>query len=261
MLRLTLLITFIVSILTACTSTTNSPTDTNNTAISSSLVFEQKNVSRQEGKCTGDEPCIKASIVYPQAIGNSDAIKKINAAIEKSAASFLSMGETLPINVTKGIADFFTSYNDFKKDMPDAPQAWEVDTKGEVVYQTPQKVGVMINGYAYMGGAHPNSYLTYLNFDAQTGNQLKFADIISDTIAFKQLVEKKFREINKLAPNASLEEAGFMFPDNKFILPANIGLSNDSLLLYYNPYEIASYAQGPTQMNIAYTELGNIVKK
>ncbi len=262
MLRTTLLTAVVVCIITSCNNTNkNNNTATNTSAqTTTELVFEQKTITRQEGRCTGDAACVKTNIVYPQATGNNEAAKNINTLIEKTVASFLTVGETSPTNIQTGLDEFFKSYNEFAKSTPET-LFWSLTADGKVIAQTPQNVTVQIYGYSFTGGAHPISMLSYLNFDAKTGNQLKLTDFVADTTTLKQLAEKKFREQNQLAPNASLEEAGFMFPDNKFILPANIALAKDSLLLYYNPYEIASYAQGPTKMAIAYTELGNVIKK
>lgn len=261
MLRTTLLTAVVVCIIISCNNTNkNTQTAEPSAQTTTELAFEQKTITRQEGRCTDDAACVKATIVYPQATGNTEVAKNINTLIEKTVASFLTVGETSPTNIQIGLDEFFKSYNEFAKSTPET-LFWSVTTNGKVLAQTPQNVAVQIDGYSFTGGSHPISMLSYLNFDAKTGNQLKLTDFVTDSTALKQLAEKKFREQNQLAPNASLEEAGFMFPNNKFILPANIALAKDSLLLYYNPYEIASYAQGPTQMAIAYTELGNIIKK
>lgn len=45
-----------------------------------------------------------------------------------------------------------------------------------------------------------------------------------------------------------------MFPGNRFDLPDNIGYSTKGLILHYNPYEVASYAEGPVVVTIPYSK-------
>ena len=51
-----------------------------------------------------------------------------------------------------------------------------------------------------------------------------------------------------------------MFEENQFTLPENIGLSADAIVLHYNPYEVASYADGslileiPLEKGLAFLE-------
>ena len=45
-----------------------------------------------------------------------------------------------------------------------------------------------------------------------------------------------------------------------FHLPDNIGYSEEGLILLYNVYEIASYAQGYTEFRIPFSELNTYLK-
>lgn len=46
-----------------------------------------------------------------------------------------------------------------------------------------------------------------------------------------------------------------MLEDDKFILPANIFVTKDGLLLFYNVYEIAPYSDGTKELLLTYDEL------
>jgi hypothetical protein len=50
-----------------------------------------------------------------------------------------------------------------------------------------------------------------------------------------------------------------MFEGGKFALPENMGLTRDGVLLFYNSYEVAAYAEGETKFVIPYGKLGNDV--
>ena len=45
-----------------------------------------------------------------------------------------------------------------------------------------------------------------------------------------------------------------MFETESFYLPDNIGYTENGLILFYEPYEIASFADGPIILTIPYTD-------
>lgn len=156
---------------------------------------------------------------------------------------------------------FEKNYNDFKKDFPDAPGCWEVELHGDTVMATPKMLFYQLDHYSFTGGAHPNSFTSYHAFDGKTGEEREMKTFVSDSVALLKIVEKKFREIEKLAPGANLEEAGYFLANHQFFIPANYVFTPKGVLFYYNPYEIAAYARGPIEFTIPYSELEGIVKK
>lgn len=76
-----------------------------------------------------------------------------------------------------------------------------------------------------------------------------------DMDALKQLAEKAFRQYHKLSVDANLDDAGFFFENGVFSLPANMALTENGLMLLYNPYEVAAYALGETRLFIPYAEI------
>jgi hypothetical protein len=101
----------------------------------------------------------------------------------------------------------------------------------------------------YMGGAHPNSYTYLKTYRLQDGKELDLNAILSEGELLKR-AEAAFREKHELSADADLNEAGFMFENNTFSLPENMALVKGGILLHYNPYEVASYAQGETEIVI-----------
>jgi hypothetical protein len=46
-----------------------------------------------------------------------------------------------------------------------------------------------------------------------------------------------------------------MFEDDTFQLPQNLFYTDKGLLLFYNPYEVASYADGTKELLLPYNEV------
>jgi hypothetical protein len=156
---------------------------------------------------------------------------------------------------------FQKNYNDFKKDFPEAPGCWEVGLKGDTVMVTPKILFYQLDHYSFTGGAHPNTFRSFHAFSASDGSERQVKEFVADSIALVKLVEKHFRQTEKLAPETDLDKAGYFLLNHQFALPVSYVFTPKGVLFYYNPYEIAPYARGAIVFTISYEELGDIIKK
>ncbi|TLV01261.1 DUF3298 and DUF4163 domain-containing protein [Dyadobacter luticola] len=211
---------------------------------------------------------ISVQLWQPSAGGNaasaiSDNIVAKSIKIVNSFADSASIAANPAAKTSlKGAYQVFEkNYLDFKKSAPDAPGCWQVELKGDTVMVTNKVLFYQIDNYAFTGGAHPNSFLSYHAFDTTTGDETPMSKFVSDSTALLKLVEKKFREIEKLTPGANLEDAGYFLLNHQFFLPANYVFTREGILFNYNPYEIAAYVRGHINFVIPYSELKGIVKQ
>ena len=105
----------------------------------------------------------------------------------------------------------------------------------------------------YTGGAHGNYASTMTVLDIQNKKQLKLNDVIKiDSKNLQKLLEKNLRLLYNIKPNKGLTSVLF---DN-FIIPNNNFYFNQfGLAFLYNPYEVASYAQGQIVVFIPFAQL------
>ena len=96
-------------------------------------------------------------------------------------------------------------------------------------------------------------------FDKESKKELALADLISDTIQFKILLEQEFREQKGIGENLILADEGFYINDGDFLLNNNIGLTDYSVIVHFNPYEIAPYSLGATTLELNKKELGQLL--
>ncbi|WP_299393172.1 DUF3298 and DUF4163 domain-containing protein [uncultured Gelidibacter sp.] len=199
-------------------------------------------------------------INYPKAIGTKAVAEKINQKIEHVIANEMNMAETTEnnISVKEAVSMFDNEYKSFKKDFQDSSQKWEVKVDGSVMYESAEVVCISLKSYIDTGGAHGNSRLTYLNFNPETGALLDQDDIINNASDFKTLAEKAFKAQTK--PEDDTETIEDFFYGEDFQLPANMGFTKDGLVLLYNNYEIASYAQGVTKVVLPYEDVKGLLK-
>ena len=64
-----------------------------------------------------------------------------------------------------------------------------------------------------------------------------------------------FRQKEGIPKDKSINHTGFMFEQDSFYLPENMGFTKEGLKLLYNPYEVASYADGPIEFTLTHAEI------
>lgn len=208
--------------------------------------------------------CARISVTYPVLESNVNrAVKqRVNEAVLQAVSGSLGiLGPEMHQSASlEGMSrQFFKTYAEYTVES-EFPTIWELETTSEVLFVSSRAISISMENYGYTGGAHPNSNMVLLNFDLSTGKPLELSALISDMQAMKRLAERAFRESRDLSPDADLNEAGF-FGDNGFQLPANFGITPEGLYFYYNSYEIAAYAAGPTDFVLAWKDLGDLVRK
>jgi len=200
------------------------------------------------------------SFNYPKAKGTTSVADRINASIETYIANQTNMANDSlkKASIHDAIKQFNYEFETFKSDFPETPQQWEAFVDGEVTYRSPELICVSINSYLDTGGAHGNTVVRFLNFDAQTGKLLEKKDLINDMEAFSKIVEEKFQA--QIKPQDQDETTEDFFFGMDFQIPESIGFNDEGVVILYNTYEIASYAQGITEYLIPYAEVSGLLK-
>lgn len=230
--------------------------------------FEIKNFQEKLGECDKAEgDCAQVDMVYPTV---EEGVPMVRQAINDSIFSFLIQslvfegfeGPLSEASLSQAAKSFLNEWQVANKDEPenDSNTGWEVSVTGEVGLHTPKVVSITMGSYSYAGGAHPNSYVSVLNFDLKTGKTLTWEDFITDQQSFEKMVEKEFRKARELPNNANLNEEGYFWGE-QFKLPTNFELQQEGIYFWYNPFEVAAYALGPTDFTITYADLGKLVNK
>ncbi|MBO0358800.1 DUF3298 and DUF4163 domain-containing protein [Hymenobacter sp. BT186] len=113
--------------------------------------------------------------------------------------------------------------------------------------------------YSYSGGAHGNYGTSAATFNARTGQELRFKDILrSDAQAqLSALLEQAVRRTLKQPANVPLDQ--FLFV-KKMPVTYNVYLTSGGAVFIYTPYEIASYAQGEIRLFVPREQLRPLLK-
>lgn len=116
------------------------------------------------------------------------------------------------------------------------------------------------NQYSYTGGAHGNYYTQYSCYDVKERELLVIKDIF-DVVELNKLGQEYFLMQRGLQKNVNLEDSGYWFDGNSFYLPNNFKIENNSFVFVFNPYEIASYAEGIIEIRIPFNKIRNTIKE
>ena len=131
-------------------------------------------------------------------------------------------------SVRQAAESFLGGFNEFVEDAanPSYHIAWFRELHSYVVLNNTRILSIATQIDDFSGGAHGNHVMILSNFDILNNKNLS---------------------------------GKYFFEDGKYALAENFALEKDSLLFYYNPYEIKSYVEGSTALRIPYQEIEHLL--
>lgn len=206
------------------------------------------------GNECSDCPVIQVSI--PTALGKTKIDNSVNTALREEVIAILNFDEeTAASTIENAISSFSAAYYDLKEKYTDESTTWEAKIEGNLTYEDENILTIKLDSYLFTGGAHGYSTSRFLNFDKKKGQELERSELFKDMDAFQDFAEEKFRLREQIPETDPINSTGFMFEGDSFYLPQNIGYTQNGLQLFYEQYEVASYADGPITLTFPYIEI------
>jgi len=124
-----------------------------------------------------------------------------------------------------------------------------------------------IERYVYMGGAHGLETRNFYNFDLKTGKIITEKDLFKANFDAElaklikaRIVEesKESNEDKNAEPIADLEETDFWTDSIKS--NGNFYITDEGINYVFNPYEIAPYYMGQTEVTLPFSRLKSLLK-
>jgi hypothetical protein len=229
------------------------------------LQFDMKQLASSFGTSdTADNPSVAIRFSFPElrpmvASPLRDSLQKY---IGEMMFSSMTNGAG-PVPFDTIAAGIFGEYRMLQEEFSDYSLPWSLEREMRVVADTVEVVSLRFREYSFLGGAHGMEIMQLASFDAVSGKRLWPADLFtpgSDS-ALSAIVEHAFREVREVHEGESLQDAGFWMEDGKFVVGTNVAVGNGDMIFHYNPYEIAPYALGPTEVRIPFAYLSSILSK
>jgi hypothetical protein len=176
----------------------------------------------------------------------------------------LKMNRELLEFVTSGVTEFKSHFKTYETPMGPAGSYYESDYG--VTLATNDLVSVAFGVSTFgEGAAHPMHYTVVFNYDLRAGRQLKLADlfkpdsdylkIISD-YAIKDLTEQISAETSGGDPDTDWIREGAGPKEENY---RSWNLSDKGLEINFDPYQVASYADGPHEVVIPLSALQDVL--
>lgn len=235
---------------------------------SNTISYETKKFDIADNRYQTD-PALQSHFTLEYPLINDDvtepALQNINAYI----AGFILDSER-PVkefpNIKKQADKLFHEYDEAYAEFP-RTSTWIVDKQVKVASKLGPLVCLSFSESSYKGGAHPNSNTFYKIFDLSDGRLVNINEII-DSTQMNALNKIRF-EVLKKQKNEILKEEdwlSYMFqesfePNGSFYINNNMKVTKDTIEFYYNSYEIAAYAFGPTELKIPVNQIKPLLLK
>lgn len=225
----------------------NDKKETQKETTHTAVEFQEISVDSTEIIDCTDQSCPEIEVDYLVFEGEDDFAQTVNAENEKYLINLLHINEDKPKSNTakKAIEGFVAEYFEVKESFPESNFSYELKVNQAVENEKGKNIVLKTDFYIFTGGAHGYGGTHFMNFDRETGKLLTHEDLIADIPAFTDFVEEAFRRQYEIPAEADINSKGFLFEDGKFILPENIAVKENDVILIYNPYEAASYSEGP----------------
>lgn len=193
---------------------------------------------------------------YPSLPNSSDTFSAINRIIQK-----LITGDTVV-----SLNAFFNKESAALKEELDTlltqeTYPLEISYFGSVSvqYANDEFISFVMDEYGMSGGAHGNSSSKYYLYNKKTWMPIMdWRNLVSDTAEFLEIAENVFRKLKDIPENEATNENWFW--GESFYLPNNFGIQENGMVFFYNTYDIASYADGPTELLLTWNNIEKIIK-
>ena len=224
-------------------------------------------------------PACKITIDYSY-LAESDAADSIAQRINRTIQAHVLGKEYIRMNPEVAVDSFKNTYiNNYRKDVNEFYQedikngtpkdelpTWYNYEYGLTTHFSEGKEGSLnfiAETFEYTGGAHPNSWNKWMNFEKNTGKLLALKDVfmagsekpMSDMLLEELITEMATRlEDSSITSLEGLQNAGILNSTNMYV-PDNFLLEKEKVSFLYNKYDIAPYAVGVITLSLPYTSV------
>jgi len=206
--------------------------------------------------------CPKIRVNYLKFREDREAAKAMNTQNDAQLVKIFNNTEedTDAKNIKAAVNEFIQDFQNFKNDFPESEAGYEVEISQSVLSQTKKILVLKTDFYLFTGGAHGYGATHYSNFDIASGEILEKEDLFADLEAFRNFAEKEFRKKYEIPEGENINSQGFFFENDKFALPENIAVTKNRVILVYNSYEAASYAEGELKLSFPRNKVAKWLK-
>lgn len=195
-----------------------------------------------------DTSCPGIAVDYVKIKNDSTFGRHINKANREDLISIFKSAATDTTvdlkTIEDGIDNFIDDYFTLREKDTASLDSYEATVEQEIKSRNKHTVVLKTSFYISTENGHDYDGVHFLNFDAHSGKLLHLDDLLSDKKGFTDFMEEKFRLEREIPQQADINARGDFFDDDEFALPGQIAVTEDQVILIYNPYETGNYEEG-----------------
>ncbi|NLB52771.1 MAG: DUF3298 domain-containing protein [Syntrophomonadaceae bacterium] len=194
------------------------------------------NISVEEVKSADDYLEIDADIPVIEGMTNTNLQKSVNQIFKQKV-------EALKAELYAGAVE----QKQNAEEMGFPFNKYQIYTRSGPYFENGKMLSLYVDYYFYSGGAHGLTDRCAYNYDIESGQVLALKDLFVPGYNYKKLIDDAITaEISKRPDDFFADEAGFTGINED----QNYYLQNETLVIYFNQYEIAPYAAGIQEFRI-----------
>ena len=182
-----------------------------------------------------------------------DAVSDMSEERKRPSFSVSMFQESLPL--------FASFYEEMTQDDVTANMLpWQIQSQIVLNDSFPDYVQLTTASWSYTGGAHGNGFVVHTLIAKEDGREMKMDEFFKDIKGVNLLAATVLKKERNLDASKPLSEAGFWVEDESNFLSDNFFFENGDLIVHFNQYEIALYADGPIEIRVSKTDLNKFLK-
>jgi hypothetical protein len=217
-------------------------------------------------RCVTPASCASVRLRLPRlrvaagvASGDSAALAQVLAALEDSIRTLAGVpaGRAPAAHVDAVATRLHRDLRAHLRQSPDWGGGYLREVTARVVWASAQVLTVEVEETGFTGGAHGQYEAALRSYDVRTGAVIPVTAVVADTAALVPLLEAGFARAKADSGGAPPPLAELLYPEVKRLpVPVNAGLVETGVRFLYNPYDVASWAVGRTDVLLTWAQLG-----
>jgi len=210
-----------------------------------------------------DSLAISIEIEYPVELSNQDVLSKI----QKDLLQALLGDEVSSTNGEQEVADYAKRFEqayleNYRNDQDSSGiDCWENVITGRVISISDNMLSYSHEQYVFTGGPHGSNSRHFYNYDLSTGNHLIEKDLFRpnyETILTGLLIDNFIAQSEEFESIEDVMQSDYSI---EAIKPNhNFYFTEEELIYVFNPYEIAPYYLGETEISIPLAQVHDLLK-
>lgn len=217
-------------------------------------------------RCVVPSSCATVSLTLPRLAirsglptADSAALAPVVRALGDSlhALAGLPPGGSLQGSVDQARDRLFGELRAAGRRITDWGMGFSSQTTVQVRWQSARVLTVELEMSSFTGGAHGDYTATVRSYDLRTGAPIPVTAMVRDTAELVPLLEAGFARAKADSGAAPPPLHELLYPEVKRLpVPVHAGIVADGIRFLYNPYEVASWAVGRTDVLLSWEQLG-----